>query len=175
MCDKTFAKLKRDARSASNSHWHIAVPCDSFSRLNVNLNSGTRTTAAPEGDGTLPREILGNKLLERSLTLIRLLLKADPTNTFSLENPGPSLLFHMKAVKRLLMKPGVGSYTVDQCMHGLRLPGDAPQNRVRKRSKFIGNIDMTSLCTPCDGSHPHTCYRWYSHSFGLAAQVNFSW
>ena len=60
------------------------MPCSSFPRLQ-NLNGGARTTSCPAGDGTLDREILGNKLAD----VVSLLCRAlhDVGCYFSIENP----------------------------------------------------------------------------------------
>ena len=87
------------------AYWHFGLPCSSFSRLNVNANRGSRTHQRAEGDGTLHREILGNRLLAASVSLI-LMLDARGS-WWSLENPAGSLVWQMPSIKRLCRKPGV--------------------------------------------------------------------
>ncbi len=152
MLDDVFVNLKREASEAVNNHWHFATPCSSFSLLQ-NLNGGSRTKQLPQGDGSLDREILGNELLRRSLVLIRLLAKGG--NTWSLENPGTSYLFHMPSVKQLMSRVSVSVAILDQCMFGLRFQGAPRSRRVRKYTKIIGNLDLSSLSLRCNRKHEH--------------------
>ena len=50
---------------------HIGMPCSSWSRINVNMNGGTRTYLNPWGDGSLERGRLGNVLACVTFSLIR--------------------------------------------------------------------------------------------------------
>lgn len=113
LLDDVFRRAKQEARAARGEHWHFGIPCDSFSILNVNLNGGTRTRACPSGNGSLDREIIGNKILQRTLLLIRLLLQHN-TNTFTLENPISSFLFRMGGVVRLMHRACVDIADFDQ-------------------------------------------------------------
>ena len=63
--DKVFEQLKLDA-TQPNQLWHFGLPCCSFSILQ-HSNGGTRRKHSPEGNGSLPREVLGNELLRRTL------------------------------------------------------------------------------------------------------------
>ena len=55
--------------------WHFGLPCCSFS-IPQHSNGGTRRKDMPQGDGSLPREILGNELLRRTMVLIKTLERA---------------------------------------------------------------------------------------------------
>ena len=66
--DACFKQLLADTKKP-NQIWHFGLPCGSFSILQ-HSNGGTRRVTCPEGDGSLPREVLGNKLLERTLIFI---------------------------------------------------------------------------------------------------------
>ena len=48
--DGIFKRLCREAKRARNQHWHFAVPCSSFSVMNVNMNRGTRSNSVPAGN-----------------------------------------------------------------------------------------------------------------------------
>ena len=89
--------------------------------------------------------------LQRSLVLIGILAKYG--STWTLENPGTSLLFHVPAVKRLTFKKDVSAVCLDQCMFGLRIPGS--DLLVKKYTKIIGNVDLTPLAVLCDKGQEH--------------------
>jgi hypothetical protein len=148
-----FQRLCEEARAARNQHWHFALPCSSFSIMNSNMNKGTRSKALPMGNGSKANEIVGNKLLTRSLALIRLL--AQGGNTWSLENPGTSWVFHMPAIQKLLRRQSVYSVFLDQCMFGLKVPGCKAGEYVRKYTRIIGNLPLHTLNLRCDNSHTH--------------------
>ena len=153
MLDGVFKRLCREAKRADNQHWHFAIPCSSFSVMNVHMNKGTRSNFVPAGNDSLPREILGNTLLDRCLVLIRLL--AIGGNTWTLENPGASYLFKMPKVKKLLKRQSTRSAFLDQCMYNLKIPGCRSGEFVKKFSRIIGNIDLHSLAIKCKGEHSH--------------------
>ena len=152
MLHDVFARLKQEASVAVNNHWHFATPCSSFSLLQ-NLNGGTRPKQRPQGDGSLDRENIGNELLRRSLVLIRLLAKGG--DTWSLENPGTSYLFHMPSVKQLTSRVSVDVAILDQCMFGLRFQGAPRSTRIRKYTRVVGNIDLSSLGLRCNRKHDY--------------------
>ena len=54
-------RLLIEIRACCNFYIRFGMPCSSFSTLQ-NLNHGTRSLENPGGDGTLSREVLGNKL-----------------------------------------------------------------------------------------------------------------
>ena len=122
------------------------------------LNRGTRSASEPMGDGTLEREIQGNKqLLEASRIIVVLLELHIP---FTLGNPSESLVWHSPFMIWLLEQPSVCSVTFDQCMYHLRPPDFVPQSldvRVRKRTTVVGSrANLTSLERRCDGLHSHS-------------------
>ena len=93
------------------------MPCSSFSRLQ-NHNGGTRTTSCPAGDGTLDREIIGNKLADVVSLLCRALHNVGCY--FSIQNPrfAPSWLY---LPSRDLVDISF-DVDFDQCMFGLAPP-----------------------------------------------------
>ena len=74
MDDRVFEQLVLDAAQPRQT-WHFGLPCCSFSILQ-HSNGGTRRKDMPQGDGSLPREILGNELLRRTMVLIKTLERA---------------------------------------------------------------------------------------------------
>ena len=96
---------------------HFGMPCSSFSLLQ-NLNKGTRSTLRPQGDDSLEREKLGNRLA----IVVCLLCRAqhDMGNFFSIENPRSSFLWKFGPVQELVEL--FDSVDFDQCMYGLEPP-----------------------------------------------------
>ena len=151
----TFCALKREAKTAFNTHWHFGIPCGSFCLMSNNLNSGTRSVWCPEGLGLLEREITGNELLRRSVILIRMLIRGQRNNTFTIENPVTSYLFKMPSITRLIQRKEVESVIFDQCEYGLHFPGTPKDHLVKKPTRFIGNLPLSSLARRCGGGHVH--------------------
>ena len=96
---------------------HFGLPCSSFSRLQ-HWNGGTRTLAHPEGDCSLEREIIGNKLARITARLCLILHKAGCY--FSIENPRFSYVWNFPPILKLL--DVAFDVDFDQCMYGLRPP-----------------------------------------------------
>ena len=107
------------------------------------------------GNGLIEREVRANKLLDRSLALIRALLRGNRNNTFTLENPDTSFLFRMPGMRRLCRRSQVSSVILDQCMFGLRIPGCKQNEYVKKKTRFVGNVNLAAILLKCDGSHRH--------------------
>ena len=113
MDDRVFKQLKKDA-SQSNQLWHFGLPCCSFSILQ-HSNGGTRRKHLPQGDGSLPREILGNELLRRTMVLIKAFEKAG--NFWTLENPASSYVWAMPSVMKKLDSPSCEQALMHQCAY----------------------------------------------------------
>ena len=62
-------------------------------------------------------------------------------------------MFEVPAVKRLTFKKDVSCVSFDQCMFGLKIPGS--DLLVKKFTKIIGNVNLSSLAIKCDKSHNH--------------------
>jgi hypothetical protein len=142
-----------DAILAGLFYLHLGVPCSSWSRLNVNLNKGTRTLDNPMGDGSLPREVLGNKLAAVAVYLISL---AQKNCTFwSLENPASSLLWHHPKVKRLMKCKTVQLIRFDQCCYNLPFPDASPGELIQKDTCILTNAPLQALACRCNKQHTH--------------------
>ena len=153
MHDKTFQRLCLDAEAAGQ-YWHFALPCKSFSRLSINLNGGTRTNDKPWGSGELGREILGNKLLERTVLLIQILIRHG--SYWSLENPRTSLVFRMPTIVDIQTRSDTHVIHFDQCMYGLKFDDSSPHERCQKPTRIITNLStLKQLEQSCDHSHVH--------------------
>ena len=136
--------------------WHFGLPCSSFSILQ-HSNGGTRRKSCPEGDGSLKRERIGNKILERTLILIGIL--EENGNYWSIENPSSSYLWDMPKVCSLKLDPKNCLVKLDQCSYGLTLKDCAgTQGPCKKPTFFLGNIQglkcLTATCQ-CRTKHVH--------------------
>ena len=114
---KTFSKLKGEAARA-NQVWHFAMPGSSFSVLQ-HSNGGTRRASKPQGNHALPREIEGNLLLDRVMTLIRILEAAG--SKWTLENPLTSYLWKMPSIEKKMREQRCHEVHLHQCSYGLML------------------------------------------------------
>ena len=112
------------------------------------LNGGTRRQEAAEGDGSLDREIEGNKLAGSIARIIKALVSVG--SGFSIENPKSSFLWYYKPIRELL-----DTYTqVDfyQCAYDLRVGGEL----VKKPTKLVTNVNTLSrLSRICSCQHKH--------------------
>jgi len=153
---------------------HFGMPCSSFSLLQ-NLNKGTRTSLRPEGDGSLDRERLGNRLADAVCLLCR--AQHEIGGYFSIENPRSSFLWKYAPVRDLFQF--CGSVSFDQCMYGLVPPNlmfppkpTATSNststvrqphsnssvceRIKKPTLLLTNLKaLDVLERRCDKSHQH--------------------
>jgi len=153
---------------------HFGMPCSSFSLLQ-NLNKGTRTSSRPEGDGSLERERLGNRLADAVCLLCR--AQHEIGGYFSIENPRSSFLWKYAPVSELF--EFCSSVCFDQCMFGLAPPNSMPTNkptktsnstvtasqsistpktcvRIKKPTRILTNLSaLKALERPCDKSHQH--------------------
>ena len=77
---------------------------------------------------------------------------------FSFENPRDSLMFDSTPVKGLMQDVACYSVTFDQCAFSLRLPGGAPREFCKKRTKVVANFrQIAALERACPGVSPtHT-------------------
>ena len=131
-------RLLEEAALAVDAYWSFEVPCGSFSRLSVNLNGGSRTSAKPLGTGVLERERRGNQLARVSAELCKILYINGCY--FSIENPVNSLLWLLPALRNLSKLPGVHKVISDQCEFGLCFPDSLPTERCRKRTMLLTTI-----------------------------------
>ena len=134
----------------------LACLADHFSILQ-HSNKGTRRRHIPEGDGTLPREVLGNELLRRTMILIDILEKSG--NKWTLENPASSYLWHMPAMVKKLNSPSVTRVHIDQCSYGLKLRGEnGVLGPCKKPTFFAGSLEgleqLEKRCS-CVVKHVH--------------------
>ena len=111
----------------------------------------------PQGDGSLPREILGNELLRRTMVLIKTLERAG--NFWTLENPASSYVWSMPSVINKLDSPSCEQALMHQCAYGLKLKDDEGLlGPCRKHTRFAGNLpglrDLSRLCH-CRSRHVH--------------------
>jgi hypothetical protein len=149
---KVAHRLK--ARWASKPCYvHFGLPCSSFSILNVNFNSGTRSKTLPLGDGTLTRETQGNQFARAVVSMCRSLLKQGCW--FSIENPTSSYLWLCPEIKRLMRSPGVRLVRFDQCAHGLRIQSSAGTGPCKKDTSVLTNAPLEPLAARCPGNHQH--------------------
>ena len=152
---EVFNQLLEDTKKPYQI-WHFGLPCGSFSILQ-HSNGGTRRVSLPEGNGTLPREVLGNKLLERTLILIDSL--ESHGNFWTLENPASSYAWHMKGLKEKLLDGKHYEAVLHQCAYGLNLLDDQGNlGPCRKHTRFLGNLPtlpkMSRKCN-CRSKHVH--------------------
>lgn len=155
MDDKVFEQLKLDA-TQPNQLWHFGLPCCSFSILQ-HSNGGTRRKHSPEGNGSLPREVLGNELLRRTLVLIETLECAG--NFWTLENPASSYVWSMPSVLDKLGNASCKQALMHQCAYGLKLKDDDGRlGPCRKHTRFVGNLcglpELSKMCH-CRSKHVH--------------------
>ena len=155
MDDRVFEQLVLDAAQPRQT-WHFGLPCCSFSILQ-HSNGGTRRKDMPQGDGSLPREILGNELLRRTMVLIKTLERAG--NFWTLESPASSYVWSMPSVINKLDSPACEQALMHQCAYGLKLKDDEGLlGPCRKHTRFAGNLpglrDLSRLCH-CRSRHVH--------------------
>ena len=63
-------------------------------------------------------------------------------------------MFHMPALRKLLVLPATHDVVIDQCMYGLHDP--VSHILYRKPTRIIGNVPLLpGLRVSCDGSHSH--------------------
>ena len=133
--NRSYRRLRSEA-SLPNQAWHFGLPCGSFSILQ-HSNHGTRRKGIPQGDGSLLREVIGNKILNRTLKLISILEKAG--NYWTLENPRSSYVWLMPGIAEKLENPNYREAIMHQCAYGLRLKGtDGTYGPCKKHTRFFG-------------------------------------
>lgn len=151
--DEPFNQLCLDACQPKQI-WHFGFPCGSFSLLQ-NLNKGTRSSSHPEGDGSLERERVGNKILDRTVHLCNLLTKHG--SFYTLENPQTSFAWKMPSVKGLIQRDSCLQVIVDQCQYNLKVPGKNGELELAKKpTLFVGTVPgLQHLGRRCTGGHQH--------------------
>ena len=151
--DRTFNMLIEQAKK-SHQIWHFGLPCSSFS-LMQHMNKGTRSIQNPRGNGKLHREIVGNRLADRTIRLCHVL--SDHHNFFTIENPQTSYAWHLPNMQKLLSSTGSAKIDFDQCMFNLKIPGtDGVLGLAKKCTSFAGNLPgLKHLKRRCTGSHSH--------------------
>ena len=121
------------------------------------LNHGTRTPTCPMGDGSLPREILGNSQSEVVADLCLELAKQG--GFFTVENPYDSSLWISVSMRRLTSKVATFTSTFDMCSYGLQLPGATCDEYCRKRTSLLSNVasvrSLDRLCPGVSGVYVH--------------------
>ena len=151
--DAAFNQLCKDA-CKPRQYWHFGFPCGSFS-LMQNMNKGTRTSDNPLGDGTLPREIKGNEIMQRALYLYRLLHKHG--SFFTLENPRTSYAWKTPAMRQLVTDCHCQQADFDQCQFGLTIPFTAGvMGLALKPTRVLGTLPhLDMLVRHCKHDHEH--------------------
>lgn len=151
--NRSYRRLRSEA-SLPNQAWHFGLPCGSFSILQ-HSNHGTRRKGIPQGDGSLLREVIGNKILNRTLKLISILEKAG--NYWTLENPRSSYVWLMPGIAEKLENPNYREAIMHQCAYGLRLKGtDGTYGPCKKHTRFFGNLPgLETLEKYCKCRQPH--------------------
>jgi hypothetical protein len=141
---------------------HFGPPCSTFCRAYVNYTfahgTGSRSGAVPQGDGKIPKELLGNKLAFLVAEAVVLLTRLG--KYWSIEQPSGSLMFKLPAFVGLRCLPCFLSVVFDQCMYGLEeLVDDGVAStgcRHRKRTEVWTNVPaLGELWLHCDGGHVH--------------------
>lgn len=132
--------------------FHSGIPCPSWANANT-LNKGTRRPDLLEGDGTLERELLGNRQADIVAYLCTLLVEAG--GYFSIENPHNSYVFKYAKIAALADITSTYTMLFDYCQYGLRPPGASGIEFTRKRTLLWTNlIDLLSLHKMCPGPSP---------------------
>ena len=90
MCDRTYDYLVIQIKSGRVFYIHFGTPCKTWGPA-ARLNKCTRTSDMPQGDGSLPREVDANSLVDRVCDLCELLCSVG--GHFSIENPAGSYIF----------------------------------------------------------------------------------
>ena len=91
--------------------------CHSFSMLQILFNGSTRTAENPQGDGTNPSEVEGNKVAEFTSSWMGELDDGD--QGCGLETPWPAFMFKLPCFQELLRThPNFFIVTFDQCELG---------------------------------------------------------
>ena len=152
--DRLYRELHCHSLVFAVIYYHFGIDCSSFSRVNVNLNAGTRTKACPSGDGSLERELLGNALAKFVLKFCLELCRLG--HHWSIENPTSSFLWQLAGFRKLARMKGVHKVRFCQCEYGLHFPDD-PKTFCRKDTIILTNInELESLSIMCSGNHQHT-------------------
>ena len=153
LVDDTFKRLCVEA-AQPKQFWHFGLPCGSFSIMQQ-MNKGTRTASCPEGDGSLEREIRGNKIAERTFILCLILHKHN--NFFTIENPRTSHVWKLKTFQELLNKTKCTRVDFDQCEYGLKIPDNSGvEGLARKGTSIVGTLpNLSALRRKCSGQHNH--------------------
>lgn len=149
--DAAFNQLCKDA-CKPRQYWHFGFPCGSFS-LMQNMNKGTRTSDNPLGNGILPREVKGNKIMHRTLYLCRLL--HEHGSFFTLENPRTSYAWKTPAMRQLVTDCDCKQADFDQCQFGLTIPLTAGViGLALKPTRVVGTLPhLDMLVRQCTHDH----------------------
>ena len=126
------------------------------------MNKGTRSAARPLGDGSNPKESIGNQLADSVGYLCWLQRRSG--GKFSIENPKSSWLWHHPRIADLLFVSSDVDF--DQCMFGLRPPhaasSDSEDVRIKKPTRLRTSLSTLScLSRACQGGHTH--FRCLGH------------
>ena len=136
---------------------HASPSCTTWTPFQA-LNETTRTLDRPEGDGTLEKEVEGNRLMAISLFLVIMCIAYGVF--FTLEHPKPSRVWRLPLVLFLLTLPGIFLVEFDQCAW-VKRPGDWDPAHGDVRTKkctymLTNNPHMRVLGKKCADTGPHT-------------------
>ena len=112
-------RIIRAVRAGEYRHVHLAPPCSSFSVAyygRFRTNGCTRSADRPEGDGSVAREVLGNKLAHFSARVIDACWASN--TTFSLENLLTSMIWRIPALAIRIAREEVRRVRLDFCAFG---------------------------------------------------------
>ena len=153
------ARLLRDILAGCYFYIHFGIPCSSFSVIQ-NLNQGTRSIENPSGDGSLERELVGNKFADTVSMLCNALQEVGAF--YSLENPRSSYLWRYSPISKLL--DHAVDVDFDQCAYGLAPPGVICKksdscSRIKKPTRVRTNLlQLQHLARKWSCAHKHfTC------------------
>ena len=148
----TLTNLVSDIKAGVYFYMHFGIPCKSWGPA-ARLNKCTRSGDCPGGDGSLERELLGNRLADVVGQLCQLLI--DNGGYYSIENPAGSYLFKYAPICRLIGQ----LFNFCQCAYGLVLPGAQQHHYCRKNTSILSNLpELVILQLSCPGisaTHVH--------------------
>lgn len=119
------------------------------------MNQGSRTSDNPLGNNTLQRERTGNEILRRTVHLCSIL--CNHGSFFTMENPKTSFAWKIPFVRNLCRRWNCKTVHLDQCMFGLKIPGEqGVLGLAKKPTTFMGNMpNLDKLHRKCSHDHPH--------------------
>ena len=94
------AEVLKNIRLGAYFYTHFGILCSSWSPLFSMLNNGTRQAAFPSGDGSLPRERVGN--LQARFVARACAAQGQVNGFWSIENPRASFLWKFPPIRKLM-------------------------------------------------------------------------